>query len=323
MLYSKKELENFTEEDEQIAIFRYINKIKKDETKRLLPHECEFLCRHLPYYTTERTLEKPIVNIYNLNFLNEALFKRLILLYLDNLDFIKPVEIGTRSLTDEEIKRDKQKFEHLINYWNQELTTGKKDPYLHEVRIEYNRKMKLLAKFYKRGAFGKHLYERRITEQTTASFYVYFLVKSFFRNQSKNYLDFQVSDKNFSINIYSYVHILSRHYMPKFNSIDVDRSFNSILKNVDVFNVPTSLRLLIEDYLCNAPQDYEFNEEYMIFREASEFYIIWWKQSKLPELNHLIGYEIRTLYKIQAERDKLKINKDRFFYKTEDLTYYY
>jgi hypothetical protein len=61
----------------------------------------------------------------------------------------------------------------------------------------------------------------------------------------------------------------------------------------------------------------------MIFKESNEYYIIWLKKRKLTELNLQLGYEVRTLYKIQAERDFKKINEDLSFKKNSELTYYY
>ncbi|RYY38105.1 MAG: hypothetical protein EOP46_00090 [Sphingobacteriaceae bacterium] len=323
MLYSKQQIVTFNNAEHNIAIGRYITKLLKQETQKLLPHECGFLCSCLPYIFKEEQFDQPAYDIYNLTFLREALLKRLILLYLDNLDFLSPVYNGHKNLSKQEIEIDKSKFKELIEDWERNLINGSNNIYLHEVKIEYHRKLKILYSQFSQGYLGRHFYNRKILEQKTAAFYIYFIVKAFFKNNKKNWVSLQFAGHTFVINVYSYVHILSRHYMPKFHGIDAEKSFNRELVGIDIFDLPNSLSNLITDYFANAPKGYFLNSEFLIFSQGTEYYIIWWKLKNLNELKFSMGYEIRTLYLIKSKSDYQKINKHNSVSVNNGIIYYY
>ncbi|WP_316805318.1 hypothetical protein [Pedobacter nototheniae] len=324
MLYSKQQLETLaTKEEKSIASKRYLYKVHNGDVKKLWPHECEFVSSFLPSIFTEKDLKTPAYNIYELSYCAEPLFKRLILTYLDNLDFLMPAFNGIKYLNATEIAKDKTKFDELLQSWILKLKPDFSGPFLHEVKIEYNRKLKILEEQFKQGLYGRRMYDRKIQEQQIACFYIYYITKTFFRSNKSNYVSFQSHNSIFSVNTYSYVHIISRHYIPKLNGIDSEKSFNTELTCIDPFNLPFSLRDFILDYLNNAPANYSLHPEYMIFSEGNEFYIIWWKKKPLEELSLQTGYEIRTLYKIEAERDKQKINHNNFYQKSDRIKYFY
>jgi len=324
MLYSKQQLETLTPEQKSIASKRYLHKVHRDDVRKLLPHECEFVSSMLPHVYTDKDLTVPKYDIYELSYCADPLFKRLVLTYLDNLDFLKPVSIGYRNLDDAEIARDRAKFDELLASWELKLGPSYSDAFLHEVKIEYNRKIKILEDQFKNGLFGgRRLHEREILKQKLAAFYIYYVTKSFFRSHKSNFVAFQVAGSTFSINIYSYVHITSRHYIPDLNGIDSERSFNKELICINPFNLPYTVRDVIIDYFDKSPANNLPNQEYMIFSQDTDFYIIWWKHKKLTELNFKIGYEIRTLYKIEAQRDKDKIDRNNFYQVNDRITYFY
>ncbi|CAH0288673.1 hypothetical protein SRABI27_04000 [Pedobacter sp. Bi27] len=323
MIYSKNDFQNLDDNAHSIAVSRYLTKILRGETKKLLPHECEFICSFLNHLYLDKDVTKPAHDVYQFDFLGEALFKRLVLVYLDNLDFLKPVSIGHRDLTVEEILRDRLKFNELLANWDIKLRTVSSNIYLHEVRIEYHRKLKILSDQFKQLYFGRRLYERRILEQKVAAFYKYFITKSFFKNNKQNWVQVDEMGKSFVINPYSYVHIISRHYMPKFNSMELGKSFNNELSCIDPFNLPNTLRDLIVDYFNHAPAKFVLDKEYMIFSQDADYYMVWWKQKQLNELNQQIGYEIRTLYKIDQQRDHTKINHSLFYEANNRIKYFY
>ncbi|MFP5081661.1 hypothetical protein [Pedobacter sp. JCM 36344] len=324
MLYTKQQLETLTEEEKSIASKRYLYKVHHGDVKKLLPHECEFVSAMLPYVYTDKDLTIPKYDIYQLSYCADPLFKRLVLTYLYNLDFLKPVSIGYRNLDDEEIVRDRAKFDQLLAVWELKLEPSYSDAFLHEVKIEYYRKIKILEDQFQNGMFGgRRLHEREILKQKLSAFYIYSVTRSFFRSHKSNYVAFQAAGSTFSVNIYSYVHIASRHYIPDLNGIGSERSFNSELICINPFNLPYTVRDLIVDYFDKALVSYLLNQEYMIFSQDTDFYIIWWKHKRLTELNFQMGYEIRTLYKIEAKRDKDKINHNNFYQVDDRITYFY
>lgn len=310
MLYSITELRSLNAEDGVIAIKRYFNKIYKKEGSRLCPHEHEFLALRLRSIfkgSQTNNSQELVLHPYSQSFLDEAVFKYLILLYFDNLDFLQPVYRGNRLLTTDEIIMDKQKFIQLQDSWHERLQSGKKDKILHEVKIEILHKNKLLNSQVKARLYGKFVFERKLLEQRLISFYIYYNVKIFFKNFKADHVAIMLGSRKFVFNAYSYVHILSRHYIPKFNGIDFDKSFNDELPFIDVFNLPLSVTDLIANYVEISPIPVSVDKEYLIFKYKANYYILWWKAKRITEIGNESGYEIRTFYKIVSQADKLKV----------------
>lgn len=323
MLYTKQQIEApLNKEERTIFLKRYLHKVLTGETKKLQLHESEFVCQAMcSLYNEQGELAH---DIYEMDFCAEFLFKRLLLTYLENLDFLQPTFNGIRNLELAEIARDRKKFYQLVDLWSEKLSKGTNDPFLHEARIEYLRKLAIIGESHRQNYTGRFIYEREILRQKIASFYMYYVAKKFFKSNKLNYVFFKARESFFSINIYSYIHIISRHYIPAFHGADPEKSLNSNLKCIDPFNLPFSIRDLILDYFLHAPEDYSLmGREYMIFREREDFYIIWWKYKKLQENANHEGYEIRTLYKILLQRDIDKIDHAKFHAKDDQICYYY
>lgn len=61
---------------------------------------------------------------------------------------------GLKYLNKEEISDDKRKFDELFAQWRVQLAGEKCDQFLHEVKIEYYRKLEILGRLKSGGAFG-------------------------------------------------------------------------------------------------------------------------------------------------------------------------
>lgn len=322
MLYHKQEYPYFTDQNKMTAVSRYLSKLDRNNTRKLLPHECEFICSFLPSITKNLETREPAYDLYAYDFLSEAVFKKLILIYLGNLDFLMPVHIGSRDLEKHEIERDKRHFAQLLSSWEIKLSS-QSDAYLHEVKLEHKRKLELLCKTFKANYFGRKIYERKIIEQTVNAFYIYFIVKSFFKNNKANFVSIEFNQVPIVINVYSYVHTISRHYMPMFNGMDPEKSFNGQLVEINPFELPTTLASFIHNYLNNAPEGYSITKEFIIFNQDNQFYILWWKYKSLSEFKGQKGYEVRTLYRIIAARDLEKIDHESCVIISDRISYYY
>jgi len=325
MLYTREALYNHTPQEGIIAIQRYFHKIYSKETDKLCPHECDYLAIRLRsiYKEKQGGGEERVLEPYDLPFLSEAILKYLFLLYFKNLDFLQPVFAGRIELSKEEIYSDKQKFDELLPQWREKLHAKKTDRLIHEVKLEYLRKLAILKKQYAIGAYGWFLFRRKCMEQELNAFYIYFTVKAFFKNIKREYIDFWIGDKRFVADYYTYVHIISRHYIALFNGIDTEKTFNDSLPFIDPFNLPSSLVKVISDYFEIAPVVYTFNPEYMIFSYKGEHYIIWWKEKCIENSSNAVGYEIRTLYTIQSFNDRQRINNESTANYSDDLIFFY
>lgn len=325
MLYSREQLRDFTLDEDKVAAVRYIHRVLKNETRKILPHECDYLALKFRNLFREDENGNPVLAFdpYEQDFLSDAVFKFLIVVYFENLDFLMPVYQGPKELTADEVARDFNKFNELLSEWQLKLENKKNDPLLHEVKLEYLRKLQIVNRQYKNGAFGYYRYKRRLLEQELLAFYIYFTVKIFFKDVGSSFVESTIYNQRFVMNFYGYVHVVSRHYIPKFNGIDPERSFNTSLPFIDPFFLPNSVLALLQNYFDHAPIDYVLNEEYMIFQYRNEYYMIWWKHKHITEINHQLGYEIRTLYRMESQRDFEKIPGKTVVAIDPELSFYY
>jgi|GEM_PF-899095 len=326
MLYSRAQLLNFSAEQQGVAIQRYLHKIIQQETRQLLPHECDYLVIRLrsifKFDENGQPLHERAFEPYDMPFLSEVVFKYLIYVYFQNLDFLQPTYNGLKYLSKEEIADDKGKFDELLGHWRLQLAGKKCDQFLNEVKIEYHRKLKILDRLKAAGAFGYFHFLRKCLEQELLAFYVYITVKMFFKDLKRNYVEFVYKGYRFIINTYSFVHILSRHYMPMFNGIDTERSFNDALPFIEPYIMPTSLASLLDVYFKYAPETYFLNPEYLMFDYRGDHYIIWWKYKKVDEIGGQLGFELRTLYKVHSLND-LALRSGKTIVKVDDILNFY
>lgn len=81
-----------------------------------------------------------------------------------------------------------------------------------------------------------------------ATFYhVYYHVRKYFDEMNVKAETCVIGGINFYADIYSYAHILTRHYYPKMNN-SVGGSLNNKIPVLDVWNMPSSLLELIKQY---------------------------------------------------------------------------
>lgn len=103
--------------------------------------------------------------------------------------------------------------------------------------------------------------------------------------------------------VYTYSHVLSRHYVPLMNK-GFGGTLNEPIPYVDVFELPKSLLELINDYANHGI--ITKSTEYLLFEMDGMKYILWIKYGVIPNLKDKMGFEIRSFYRCSEQRD---INK--------------
>lgn len=302
MLYTHDQLKQL-EDDKQhrTAVGRYLHKFHnhRKEIKSLKFHEKDFFFSHLSNLRNGQG--ELAFDLYSIQEANNYLFFKLLLTYFHHLDFLPPIQGPYGLITSEQILKDKQKIFELLGKWEEKLFSNR-GAYIPEIFKEFNRKVKLLEGQKKNNLMGSFLFQSRVNQLKLTSFHIYYTVVYFFDEKGKSYITFQVLGETWVINVYSYVHILSRHYMPGVNSFDVGRSFNENLPIVDVKKLPYSIRNIILQYL-SVKARISKNDEYLIFTYNSVAYILWFNYRRMDELNKSYGFHIRSMYKIEAQRD--------------------
>lgn len=309
MLYDYSQLQKLSMEDSQIPLQRYLYKYhyKRKEIKKLKTHEKDFLFNNMYILRNDKG-----VKCFDLSTIDEAAeyyYNKLILTYSDNLNFDKPTKNPFGNIIDAQTMiKDKAWFDSYYDGWKKQLE-AKKGKYFNVISTELNRRLKDLELAYNEGEITEEDYNYHIKYLHTIAFFIYYKVKLFFDGRTDKFIQLTVSGESIIVNIYSFVHILFRHYIPSLDIGIPDRSINDPIPFLDIENLPLSIKdLLVRYFNCNkAPL--VSSQEYLLFSFKREKYIIWLKYRELEELNNDLGFEFRTLYRCKEQRDLDKFHE--------------
>lgn len=322
MIYTFIELQNLDFKETLTALSRYLYKFynHRKEIKKLKAHEKHFLFKNM--YILRNDDSTKSFDLKEINEASEYYFNNLIMIYSENLNFDKPTKNYFNQIINKQVmESDKGYFDNFYSLWVQQLNL-RKGKYLNIIHTELNIKFKELSLRYEQGEINKTNYDYNVKYLYTIGFYIYYKVKLFFDGQKDKFVLLDILGENIIINIYSFVHILFRHYFPYLDNGSFDRSINTPLPFFDIENLPYSAKnILIEYFNCNKSPLIP-SREYLLLSFKNDKYIIWLKYCKLEELNYKYGFEFRTLYKCKEKRDLDKFDgltghqfdSDLFFY---------
>ncbi len=308
MLYEYGQLQNLNFEDTQVPLERYLYKYlnQRKEIKRLKTHEKDFLFKNM--YILRNEKNEKCFDLSKIDEASEYYFNKLIFIYSDNLNFDKPTKNPFGVIIDAEtMTKNKTWFESYYDEWKKQLET-KKVKYLNIVSTELNKRLKELELSYNEGKISETEYNNHIKYLYTIAFYIYYKVKLFFDGRTDKFIQLDVSGGSIVVNIFSFVHILFRHYIPSLDIGIPDRSINDPIPFLDIENLPLSIKdLLVRYFDCNK-SPLVGSQEYLLFSFKGEKHIIWLKYRELEEINNTLGFEFRTLYRCKEQRDLDKFN---------------
>lgn len=295
MLYKRTELPKNIKDDDRIAINRYLYKFfyQRKEIGRLKWHEKDFLFKSM-YIMTYDGGKK--IDLFSISEAQEWAFQYLILIYLGRnrkIDFSKPVYDYYGLVPKELKKKHKTFFWKRMEVWKNELELGK-GKYCGVLRDEYIRKIKNINEMSisKIQKVQKQIYIR------ATFYYIYYIIRMYFDEKQKKYDLEVISDVNVVADVYSYCHVLSRHYF--WLMIDSGASLNEDIPILDIKNLPQSLLKLVRLHCKVAPLSVK--TEYLLFEYGHIKYILWLKYKKIDNTNK-VGLHIRSFYKCIAEYD--------------------
>lgn len=323
MLYEYSQLQKLNMEDTKIPLERYLYKYhhQRTEIKRLKTHEKDFLFKNMYILRNDKG-----VKCFDLSTIDEAAeyyFNKLILMYSDSLNFDKPTKNPFGEIIDAQtMTKDKAWFDSYYDEWKKQLET-KKGKYFNVISIELNRRLKDLEIVYNEGKISEADYNSHIKHLYAIAFFIYYKVKLFFDGRTDKFIQLDVLGGSIVVNIYSFVHILFRHYIPSLDIGIPDRSINEPIPFLDIENLPSSIKNLLIAYFQFDISPLANFREYLLFSYNGDKYIIWLKYSKLEELNNSFGFEFRTLYKCKEQRDLDKFNGLSEHKVNVDLSFYF
>ena len=307
VLYSYKELNDIKHNDINIPAKRYIHKFvnHRKEVKRLKFHEKDFLFRVLKMLRNEE--EKHLYNLFEIPEAKEFLFDWIILIHSNQVmvfDGPVPGPFGLLSLNEKQ--RNKTFFYEYLSLWKTKILNGR-GAYCSIIKTEVFKKIRSWQEWGEQDATRLSIIDKKIEFIYATFYHIYYRVKLFFDERPNPYIVRCIGGYDVVFNVYSFVHILSRHYYPNMNH-DIGLSLNKELGCINLDYLPDEIFKLIER--SNSRTALSRDTEYLLYSSDNEYYIMWLKYKRLNETKKM-GLEVRSFYKCKEQRDLEKVHIKR------------
>ena len=302
-LYPYRYLNHIEFKDVMVPAQRYLFKFEnhRKEIPHLKLHEKDFLFRTMK--VLENDSGKRVYDLFKIPEAKEFVFDRIILTHAnkEKVAFDGYVSGPYGALSPAEKRRNKRFFYEYLNAWKNQIQEGK-GPYLSVVKIEIGTKIKKWTGSVGESQKNIHSIEKKIELIYASFFHIYYKAKLFFDEKPKPYVLRVVGGFDVVFNIYSFVHIMSRHYFPDMNK-GIGASLNDGFE-IDLDYLPDEVLPLIERSNSISPITRE--TEYLLYSIGADHYIIWLKYKVLNETKNE-GFEVRSFYKCEDQRDLDKV----------------
>ena len=312
MMYSTEELRS-KEFDHNTAMQRYLHKYlnQKKDFRKLKAHEKDYAFGWMKV-TYNKNGEKAF-NLYEEPMAFEYLFYNIILTYGEDVDSFSGVYNGPYgTISNSQMLQDKKFFMDYLSVWKDELNTHK-GKYLSIIAPMVRQKLKEISAVT---SSNKERLSREIYCYSVF-FYIYYKAKLYFDEKRNKALIFNANGFVFVGNIYTFCHILSRHYIPSLNR-ELDNTMNEMLSIIKIDGLMDSIRNLILNYFSVCPT-IQATTEYLLFKLEGFCYILWIKYKPLDEISKEKGFEIRSFYKCSTIKDLSLFNNTTDIVITEDI----
>lgn len=307
MLYSRQTLSDVNFFNSNIYMQRYINKISAhpNELRHLKWHEQDFLFKNMKIMRNTNgkysfdLLTIPEAKNYELNWL--------ILIYgtsTQHIDFNIKVSDYMGEISPKRKIRHQQFFVKYLQEWFNDFMKAS-GIYYSIMKPMYEKKMKELFEQKRLKIIDAHTYTQREIYTKACFFHIYYNIRLYFDELNLKAIVKNIDGFNVYGNIYTYSHVLNRHYFPYMNK-GLGTSINDDIPGVDLNNLPNSLLNLID--LHSKHKHLEQTLEYLLFKIKSDPYILWIKYGKIAILQNRVGFEIRSFYKCSQKCDLVKYN---------------
>lgn len=302
MMYTRTELKYKDFEECSVVMQRYLHKFVNDKKnfKRLKWHEKDFFFRHLQ--TLNDGKGNKIFDLLNRPEATDFLFEKIIVTYANNGDFD-----FTRKTNDYDglIKNKlQQKYRDIfwkeLNSWRQAIEDHK-GVYESVIYPMRNTKFKELEGLYYNRKITKQILLKRRNFNDAVFFHICYKAKCFFDELKNKSIHQMIAGFDFFADIYTYCHVMSRHYFPQMNN-GIGGTLNDYIPYIDIFELPSSLLLLVCEYATVG--NITENTEYILFEMDGTKYMLWIKYGISQEGTK--QFQIRSFYKCTEQRDILK-----------------
>lgn len=312
MLYNRRDLKDIIFPDSQIPFVRYLHKYEQGKLKKLKMHEKEFLFEHILLRNNDEEFNrKAAFDLRKIEEAKEFLFYMIILTYSAKgiIDFESiAIRYNGKKISADENRKNKRFFYEYMSVWKNQVNS-KKGEYLSQIANTLNHKLKDWEKHLHTNQITKKTYQQKTTYIWALFFHIYYHTKLYFDEKKYKYEEILINGYKVRFDIYSFIHIMSRHYYPDMNA-DIGISLNSSILEINLDELPTSILALIKSYFQHTVLTEE--TEFLLLTTNKEKYILWIKYCTLNGTNRETGFQVRSFYKCEAQRDL-----DKFIDKTE------
>ena len=317
MIYSRSYLNSLKIEDLKVPLQRYFHKFLNGELEKLKMHEKDFFFQNLKlFYNNESCKGRPAYDLRKIKEAKRYCFYSIILTYANEyIDFDTPNYGYKGKIPANEVRKDKRFFYEYINTWKNQVNS-KKGSYFSQIEVELKRKLKALLSAAQAQTITKKEYDRKVTLFWAIFFHIYYKVKIYFDEKKAKFEELKISGYNIRFDIYSYIHILSRHYYPSMND-GMGVSFNSKQKAINLDELPTCILSLVDKH--TKVSGLSIHTEFLLYEIEGEKYILWIKYISQTGFS---SFQVRSFYKCESQLDfdkfigktKAQIEKNIFAY---------
>lgn len=294
-------------DDIQIPASRYLYKFEnhRSEIAHLKHHEKDFLFRVLKVLADSKGFR--VYDLFHIEEAKEFLFDWVILTHANQkMVFDGFVSGPERLLTPKEIRRNKRFFYEYLSVWKNQVQRGR-GAYCSIIKSEVNKKIKDWQERVVNNGFCSNMLNKKIELIYALFFHIYYRVKLYFDEKAKPFIVKRIGEHDVVFNVFSYVHILSRHYYPNMNK-EIGISLNTEIECLDLDYLPDSIMSMIEQSNGSCPLC--FKTQYLLYSYGEDYYILWIKYKRLNETRR-DGFEVRSFYKCEKKEDLDKIKEAR------------
>jgi len=304
-LYPYTFLNHIDAKDIEVPLQRYTHKFgaHRNEVARLKAHEKDFLFQSLKMLRDNNN--QLAFDLFEIPEAKEYLFNWIILVHANQvMVFDGPVTDVYGLLTPAEKRKNKRFFYEYLNVWKNSIEKGE-GAYFSVIKPMINQKFKDWVIWAGNDPLKKRQLKDKFVYIYACFFHIYYRVKLYFDEKPHNFIIKRIGEFDVVFNVYSFIHILSRHFYPNMNQ-DIGVSLNDEMDCIDIEYLPDEiLRLIVErNALCSLTN----NTEYLLYSYKGDYYILWLKYRRLNETKQH-GFEVRSFYKCQEQWDIDKANE--------------
>lgn len=299
MLYSRSELPN-TIGDSLVAMQRYLHLFVNERQKisKLKWHEKDFLFQNMRIMFDSQG--KPAFNLLDIDEADEYVMYLLILMLASDegyIDLKKNIRDYYGVVSEKKKELYIERYLVGIEKWTKQLNNTGGDPYLTILNPLYKRKYKELESLLFNNIINQEDFNERLLYMKSIFFHTMYNARVFFDEKPKNEKCIYDNINGFYVyaDIYTYCHVLIRHYYPQMNIEGVGGTLNSNIKTVDVRELPVSLLGLVRLYSEFA--ELTIQTEYLLYELEGEKYILWLKYKNIGYHDKGRAFRICSFYK--------------------------